>query len=57
VCWGPQIKAEVATKGDDVKARQAALDKAHEKLDPLERELDELRKAAKGQALPRFLLP
>lgn len=47
-----QIKGEVSTKGDDVKVKQTALDKAHRDLEPLEQKLDELRKAARGQVCP-----
>lgn len=51
-----QIKGEVSTKGDDVKVKQTALDKAHTDLEPLQAKLDELRKAARGQVCPRWTL-
>jgi len=46
---GTQMKADAGKKADDVKGKRTELDRAQKDLEPLQRQLEELRKAARGQ--------
>jgi hypothetical protein len=52
--FASQLKDEAANKSNDVKINESALDKARSELEPLERELETLRKAARGQVSTLF---
>ncbi len=52
------MKGDAGKKADDVKGKRADLTKAQKDLEPLQRQLEELRKASRGQVglLPASLV-
>ena len=46
------MKNDAGMKADDIKARRGELSRAQKDLEPLQRQLEELRKAARGQVPP-----